>query len=175
MTPVTLADLWLPILVAGLATHVLSTLAWTVFPHHRSEWSHLAFAPINDAAQALGAKPDGQYVLTDDFENCKDPSKCRGMLIYWPHKPSMGANIGMTLAFFMAAALTIGYLATIGLHKETPLVDVFRFTATAGVLTHVAAGVPHIIWFRRKFLLDALDGLVYALATGAAFAWFWPN
>ncbi|TWT96624.1 hypothetical protein Pla108_23930 [Botrimarina colliarenosi] len=174
MTPVSLADIWLPILVAGLATHVLSTLAWTVLPHHRSEWGHLGFGPIDDAAKSLGAQPDGQYVLTAD-PNCKDPSKARGMLIYWPHEPSMGANIGMTLAFFMAAAFTIGYLATIGLHKETPLVDVFRFTATAGVLTHVAAGVPHLIWFRRKWLLDSLDGLAYALATGAAFAWLWPN
>ena len=78
-------------------------------------------------------------------------------------------------AYWMASALTIGYLATIALHQETSLVDVFRFTATAGVLTHVAAGAPHIIWFRRKFLLDALDGLAYALATGAAFAWLWPN
>ena len=30
-------DLWLPILLAGLATHVFSTLAWTVLPHHKPE------------------------------------------------------------------------------------------------------------------------------------------
>lgn len=176
MTPVDLLDLWLPILVAWIATHVLSTIAWTALPHHRPEWRHLsAQGPMADAMAAAGTKPGEQYLISEGEEGDLDPGKCRGMLILWNHTPNMGANIGMTAGFFLFAAIAIGYLASIALTSETSSLDVFRFTATAGFLTHVAAGVPTIIWFRRKFLMDLLDGLAYALATGAAFALLWPR
>ena len=35
-------DLTLPVLLSGLATHILSTLAWMVLPHHKPEWKVLA-------------------------------------------------------------------------------------------------------------------------------------
>lgn len=176
MTSVDLLDLWLPILAAWLATHVLSTLAWTALPHHKPEWKHLpSEGDIDAALKAAGALPGEQYLLSTGDANDTDPAKCRGMVILWDHTPSMGKNIGMTLLFFLFAATTIGYLASIALTKETSALEVFRFTATAGVLAHVAAGIPTIIWFRRKFLMDLLDGLAYSLATGAAFALLWPS
>lgn len=176
MTPVDLLDLWLPILVAWIATHILSTLAWTVLPHHRPEWRHLAKqGPLSDAMAALKTEPGAQYLISEGEAHDLDPGKCRGMLILWKHTPNMGANIGMTAGFFLVAAIAIGYLASIALTPQTSAVDVFRFTATAGLLTHVAAGVPTIVWFRRKFLMDLLDGGAYAFATGAAFALLWPR
>lgn len=175
MTPVSLLDLWLPIVAACLAAHVLSTLAWTVLPHHKPEWKHLPYAgEINGALKARQAEAGQQYLLSTGEESDKDPGKCRGMLILWSHTPNMGKNILMTLGFFLLVAITIGYLATIALHKETTTLDVFRFTATAGVLAHVFAGIPTLIWFRRKCAMDLLDGLAYSLATGAAFALLWP-
>jgi len=174
MTPVDLADLWLPILVAWIATYVLSTLAWTVLPHHRPEWD---FVRIDGSLRtAIDSAPGDQCLLVEgDADAANNPTACRGMLILWRHRASMGANIAMTATFFLVAALTIGYMASIALSRETSTLDVFRFTATAGVLAHVMAGVPTIIWFRRKWLMDLLDGVAYALATGAAFALLWPR
>lgn len=175
MTPVSLADLWLPILAAWLAVHVLSTLAWTALPHHKPEWSHLPIeGDLGAALTAAGAEPGQQYLLSTGDSHDNDPGKCRGMVVLWTHTPSMGKNIGMTLGFFLFAALTIGYLASIALPREAAALDVFRFTATAGLLTHAAAGIPTIIWFRRKFLMDLVDGVAYAVATGAAFTLLWP-
>lgn len=168
-------DLWLPILVAGIATHVLSTLAWTALPHHKAEWGTLPMGPVDEAARSVGAQPGGQYVLAAGDAATQDPSAGRGMLIYWRHTPSMGANIGMTLGYFLFAAFTIGYLASIAFPRGAAGIDVFRFTATAGVLTHVLAGIPTLIWFRRRCAMDLLDGVAYALATGASFAWLWPR
>ncbi|QDT70654.1 hypothetical protein MalM25_36090 [Planctomycetes bacterium MalM25] len=174
MTPVSLFDLWLPILVAGVAVHVLSTIAWTAAPHHKPEWKPL---PLDDnlSAALKGTEPGEQYLITTGEPGDMDPGKCQGMLIRWSHTPHMGKNIGMTLAFFLFTAFAIGYLASIALTKETPTLDVFRFTATAAFLAHVCAGIPTIIWFRRKFVMDLLDGLAYSLATGAAFALLWPQ
>lgn len=176
MTPVSLLDLWLPILVAGIAVHVLSTIAWTAAPHHKPEWKPL---PMDDDLLAYLDKHatlrGDQYLLSSGEPGDMDPGKCHGMLILWKHKPHMGKNIVMTLTFFLFTAFAIGYLASIALGKETTQLDVFRFTATAAFLTHVCAGIPTIIWFRRKFVMDLLDGLAYSLATGAAFALLWPK
>ena len=59
----TVYDLWLPILLTGLATHLLSTLAWTVLPHHKPEWNQF---PGEDDFQDLVQSqqvPPGQYMV----------------------------------------------------------------------------------------------------------------
>lgn len=175
MTPLSLLDLWLPILAAWIVTHILSTLAWTVLPHHKPEWKHLPHERGMDTALgAAGATAGEQYLLSTGEAHDTDPSKCRGMVILWDHTPSMAKNIGMTLGYFLLVATTVGYLASIALPAEAAWLDVFRFTATAALLAHVFGGAPTVIWFRRKVLMDWIDGLAYSLATGAAFALLWP-
>lgn len=170
-------ELWLPIVAAGFATHLLSTLAWTVLPHHKPEWRRLALGDgLDEALKSRGAEAGEQYLLsTSDDEHDMDPGKCRGTLILWDHTPSMGKNIGMTLAYFFATAFAIAYLASMAFSRESAAIDLFRFTATAALLTHAVGRLPSVIWFRRKFLMDCLDGVAYALATGAAFALLWPR
>lgn len=172
-----LLELWLPILAAWLSTHVASTLAWTVLPHHKPEWKPITLE--GDLASSLRlTKPGEQYLLNEpggDGSAGGDSARCKGMLILWKHTPNMGKNIGMTLAYFLFCAVTIGYLAGIAFTPATPTVDVFRFTATVALLTHAVGGLPTVVWFRRKFWMDFVDGLVYALATGAAFALLWPS
>ena len=174
-----IVELWLPILAAGLATHLLSTIAWTVMPHHKPEWKPIVLE--GDLASSLRlTTPGEQYLLNEpggDGSEGMDPARCKGMLLLWKHKPSMGKNIGMTLAYFFFCAITIGYLADIAFPagSETAPLDVFRFAATIALLTHAVGGLPSIIWFRRKFWMDFLDGVAYAAATGAAFALLWPR
>lgn len=175
MEPNAIFDLWLPILAAWISTHVLSTLAWTVLPHHKPEWKHLPYDLVEPATSSAATEAGGQYVLTEAADGDPDPSKCRGTLVIWSRPPTMGINIGLTLAFFFVVALTIGYLASIGLHPESPPLEVFRFTATIALLTHCLGGRQLTIWFRRRWKMDMLDGLAYALATGASFALLWPS
>jgi hypothetical protein len=49
-------ELWVPILVATLACHIYSAVAWMVLTHHRSDWMRL---PL-DALRKHPPKP-GQY------------------------------------------------------------------------------------------------------------------
>lgn len=175
-------DLWLPILATGIATHIASTLAWTVLPHHKPEWKKL---PVEDELQDwLDAKnvPAEQYLFphthdaeemqSDEFKN-KMQNKCRGMLVLWPQPVSMGAAIGKTLAFFFVAAFMVGYLASLA-SLDGSFMDVFRFTFTAALLTHCAGIFPGVFWFRQKVGMSLLDGLAFALVTGALFALLWP-
>ncbi|MEM6330466.1 MAG: hypothetical protein AAF790_09470 [Planctomycetota bacterium] len=178
----TVYELWLPILLAGLAVHVCSTLAWVVLPHHKPEWTRLEGEDdLIDWLDARGV-PVGQYVFpfAADHDGTSEKFKsqaarCRGTLVLWPHVPSMGKNIALTLTHFLAAAAVIGYLASLALSPGDGFWAVFQFTAVAGVLTHVFCGLSNVIWFRRKVLMDLIDGAVYAAVTGLVFASLWPG
>lgn len=178
----TVYDLWLPILVAGIVTHVLSTLAWVVLPHHRPEWQRL---PDEDSLHATITKsvPAGQYIFpyardgetvkTEQFQEKADQGT--GMLIVWPTQTNMGKAILQTLISFLIIAFVIGYMASIALPRGAAFVKVLQFVTTAGLLAHVSAKFPFVFWFRRKIAMDVLDGVVFAVATGLIFAALWPK
>ncbi len=176
-------QLWLPILLSGLATHIYSTLAWMLLPHHKPEWNRL---PVEQELLELLNRhqvPPNQYMFpfaangneagTPEF---KTRQACSGMLIRWATPLNMGAAIGKTLAFFMVAAACIGYLA--GLAIPTPSADaahVFRVVGTTGILTHCFAHFPHVFWFRRRIAMEVLDGIIFAMITAGIFAALWPT
>lgn len=177
-------ELWLPILLAGLATHVAATLAWTVLPHHKPEWGRVnSEDELLDWLAAKGVPPgqylfpyaeDGAEMKSETYQE-KSKGKCHGMLFVWPRPANMGLNIVLTLTFFLVTSFVIGYLASNGLERGATFMNVFQFVTTAGILAHVFAGIPTLIWFRRKCAMDFLDGLVYALITGLIFAALWPG
>lgn len=174
--PVEVWDLWLPILLAGLAVHIASTIAWTALPHHKPEWISL---PDQDSMiqRIKGLKlPAGQYVFPHQGASPESQkSGCQGMLIQWAQPASMGQNVLLTLLYFLFISFTLGYLASIVLPVGAEFKQVFRFVGTAGLLAYCGAINPHAIWFRRKVAMEYLDGVVFALIAAAVFAYFWPK
>jgi hypothetical protein len=176
-----ITELWLPIVVTGVATHVYSTLAWTALPHHKPEWVKM---PDEDAAYpALENIPPGQYIFPHascqkDFQEANFQRKLKsrnGMLVIWPKPVHMGKAIGQTLLTYLVVAFVIGYLASIGLPKGAEFMKVLQFVTTAGLLAHIAAKFPFVFWFRRRIAMDVLDGVIFALLTGVIFAALWPK
>jgi hypothetical protein len=174
-------ELWMPIVATGIATHIYSTLAWTVLPHHKPEWTKL---PEEDETyQTLERIPAGQYVFphassqqdmqTESFQ--KKMKSRSGMLVIWPSPTNMGKAIIQTLVSYLVVAFVIGYLASISLSKGAEFMKVMQFTMTAGLLAHIAAKFPFVFWFRRRIIMDVLDGVIFALITGAIFAALWPK
>ena len=54
----------------------------------------------------------------------------------------------------------------------------FHDTAVVTFLSYAMGAVPLSIWYHRKWsttLRNAVDALVYALASGAIFAALWPK
>ncbi|MEQ1828197.1 MAG: hypothetical protein ABL921_19715 [Pirellula sp.] len=176
-------DLWLPILLAGLASHVLSTIAWTVLPHHKPEWNRLPIEnELQDLVQKHNVAPNqfmfpfaasGAECQTEEFK--QKQAKCTGMLVLWSSPLHMGKAIGFTLAFFLVAAFVMGYLGSIALKPGAPFMRVFQFMTTAALLTHCAGIFPNAFWFRRRVAMELVDGCVFAIATGLIFAALWPN
>jgi hypothetical protein len=177
-------DLWLPILLTGIATHVASFIAWMVLPHHKPEWKKL---PVEDDLLDF---LDEHHVPAEQFlfPFCDDPkqmgspefvekmnTRCRGYLVLWPQPPSMGKSIGLTLGYFFVAAFLIGYIASIAfMPGEVNKMQVFALTFTAGILCHALSPFPAAFWFPQKVAMQVADGVVFALITAALFTWLWP-
>ena len=71
----------------------------------------------------------------------------------------------------------IAYVAGLGLARGAESMLVFRATSAAALVAYGASPAMESIWkgvpwsTTAKFLLD---GVLYALTTGATFAWLWP-
>jgi hypothetical protein len=87
----------------------------------------------------------------------------------------MGANLGLTLLYFLTVSFVLAYLATIAFPPGTSFLPVFRFVCTAALAIFLAAIVQHAIWFRMRILGHLIESVAYALITGAIFAVLWPG
>jgi hypothetical protein len=178
-----LASLWLPILVSGIALFFASFCAWMVLPHHKKDWIGL---PNEDAVMQQLRKDNlggGQYcfpyaaspeAMKSDSYKAKMKAGPRGTLTLWAAPPNMGVNMVCTVFFFVIANAVIAYLAGMVIPPGNDRWFVFRFVGTAGVLTYGTANILNGIWFGRKMVSDIVDGIAYGLITGAIFALLWP-
>ncbi|MEM8757793.1 MAG: hypothetical protein AAGF47_08425 [Planctomycetota bacterium] len=176
-----LAAIWLPILIATVATMVLSTLAWTVLPHHKPDMQELPEADtFADIVESRGIAPGTYYYPSYGTPNEPGPrikTGPWGTLKVYPCAPNMGRNIGLTFLMLGVIALFIGYLTAQACAPGADWLRVFQVATTAAVLCHVFGGTLNGIWFgksARFFLTDAIDGAAYSAATGAIYATMWP-
>jgi len=177
-------SLWLPILVSGVALFFASWAAWMLLPHHKSEWAGLPNEEaVMNALRNANVGP-GQYMFpysckpedwkSEEFRRRREAGPT-GTLTVWKSPPNMGINMLCTWLFFTIANFVIGYLAGIALDPGEDFLTVFRFVATAGILTYGTANILNGIWFGRKMVADIIDGIAYGLITGLIFAFLWPG
>jgi|tagenome__1003787_1003787.scaffolds.fasta_scaffold20601557_2 hypothetical protein len=178
-----LASLWLPILVSGIALFFASWAAWMLLPHHKSDWVGLPNEDTIMRQIKSDNLPPGQYcfpyasspeAMKSEAFKARMQAGPRGTLTLWKGPPNMGLNLVCTIAFFLIANAVIAYLAGMVIPPGNDRWFVFRFVATAGVLTYGTANILNGIWFGRKMVSDIVDGVAYGLITGAIFAALWP-
>ena len=179
-----LVSLWLPIVATTLGTHIASTIAWIVSPHHKPDVQKF---PAEDALNQLIREHNvgpGAYMFPGvDYEDMKNPETVAryeagpyGMVVVW-NRPDMGKNIALTLTFFFISAVFIGYVSSLALEPGAPFLKVFQVAGTVGIMAFCFGAIPNDIWFRRPhrwLFTNLMDGIVYGLIAGAVFAFLWP-
>ncbi len=186
LPPVTMASLWLPIVVSTVAVFFASFLVWMVLPHHRKDFAKV---PDEDELVAHLRSQDlgpGNYA----FPHCSDPAQFKDeafkqrfeigpsgfLTIRRGSKLSMGRELTQWFVYVFAISVMVAYVTTrtelrIPGHDE---LGVFRVAGTAAFLAYSAAVIPQAIWKSLRWSTvwkEVLDGLGYALLTGAAFGW----
>jgi hypothetical protein len=184
---VSLAALWLPIVLSAVIVFVASSLIHMVFSYHRSDYHQL---PNEDKFLAL-LRPDnlkpGLYV----FPYCQPKDmKSPAAIEKYKHGPVGHMNIirngppvlprflGQWFGFCLLIGFSVAYLGTLALPAGTHYLTVFRVVATAAFLAYGVANISNGIWRGQAWTAtskDVIDGLVYALLTAGTFGWLWPR
>ncbi len=178
-----LTSLLIPIVIAAVAMFFASFLSWMVLQLHRQDWVKLAKEDeFMDAARKCDI-PIGSY----SFPACSSPEEmkseafqakmktgpCGVLTVFQP--VNMGKNLGLTFLYYLVVNFCLAYLATLALKPDAEFMAVFRFVSTAGLMTLLAANVPHAIWFHSRIVGHVIESIVFAVISGAIFAAMWPK
>ena len=182
-----LTQLWLPIVASGAAVFFLSALAWTVMPHHKKDWQRLPNEEAVLAAMRTSPPAPGQYAMPfmGDPKQRDDPAMkdriARGpngyLTVIPTGMPAMGPMMAKSLVYYILVSLLVAYVAWHALRAGAEGAMVFRIVGTTAMMAYILAMVPESIWFGRPWRnlgMQAVDGAVYGLVTGAIFGWLWP-
>ncbi len=180
-----LVSLWLPILVSAVIVFFAAFVAWTVLPHHRSDWVSIPNEEsLLSAIRSLGLGR-GQYVFPHAMtpegqkeEGAKEKIKegPLGSMIIWA-APSMGRSLVQYFLFCLGVSFMVGYIGYVAIPAGTEYLHVFRVLGTVAFLAYGAAEIPAGIWFGHTWSSvwkSVIDGLVFGLLTGGVFGWLWP-
>ncbi len=187
-----LHDLWLPILLSGVAVWVASALAWMAIGHHRKDRDPIPGGKereFMDTIKRLNIPP-GNYGFPDFCQHHDLPPKERkeamkalyntrpmGMLRVWG-EVNMGVNMFLTFLFYLITSMVIAFLAAGALPHGASFATVFHLCSLAGILAYCFATFPGDLWYQlkhRAMLMCWIDGIIFGLITGLIFAWLWPR
>jgi hypothetical protein len=185
---VTIAALWLPILVATVLVFLASNLVWMVLPHHKGDARPLPEeAPALDVLGRQGLRPGlYRFPWMGSMSQMKQPAFLeklkRGPVGFVTVMPSgtfsMGRAMGLWVGYIVVVGICVAYLTGRVLPPGTHALQVFRVAGTAAFLAYSGAQLPASIWWGKPIgvaLKEILDGLLYALLTAGAFGWLWPR
>ena len=102
-----------------------------------------------------------------------------GFVNIMPNGPwAMGKSLTQWFIFSLVMGACIAYVAGIDLGPGADGMTVFRVTGAIAFIGYGVSGIPDAIWKGGSWVVSMkflFDGLLYGLATGAAFAWLWPS
>ena len=184
---VSLAELWMPILISAVGVFIASSIFHICIPIHKSDYTR---SPGEDKLCELlrgeNIQP-GNYM----FPHCDDMKELQSeemmgkftqgpvgfMTILPSGPPAMGRNLLLWFLQSVLISVLVAYIAGIGLGPGTEYMTVFRLTGTAAIMAYSMGALTDYIWKGQqpavmfKFIFDAV---VYGLLTAGVFGWMWP-
>lgn len=184
---VTLAALWLPILLSALIVFIASSIMHTVLPYHQSDYRKLPDEDSVLVALRSVSLTRGVY----NFPHCthkemKTPAiqeKFKqgpvGFLTIFPAGPvNLPKFLIQWFVYCLLIAFFVAYLAAHTVLPGAPVRHVLRVIGTAAFLGYGLGTLSNAIWKGQTWsmtLKEVFDGFVYAILTAATFAWLWPH
>jgi len=185
---VLLAHLWLAILLSGVFVFIASFIMHMALKFwHQPDYNGLSNESEVGAALRKGNASPGMYLMPyckmGDMKKPESLQKFQNgpvgfMILRRSGKPNMGKSLLLWFIFCLIVALFAGYIAARTLAAGTEHLQVFRIVSTAAFMGFAFGALPMGIWWAqpwRAVTKDVIDGLIYALITGAVFLWLWPT
>ncbi len=185
---VSIAELWLPILLSGVFVFVASSIIHMVIPYHRSDYKHLPNEDqVLDSLRPHDIAP-GEYF----FPACKDMKEMQSeeMIQKWNNGPAgmmtifpkgtmkMGKFLLQWFIFTLVISVGVAYVAGRSLAPGAEFKAVLQIAGTVAIMVYALANVNNSIWKSVRWGVTAkffFDGVIYGLVTGLTMAWLWPQ
>ena len=184
---VSVASLWLPVLVSAGIVFAVSSVIHMVLTYHKSDMGPLPDeAGVADALRPLDIPP-GDYVIphaadSREMGSAEYVEKMNkgpvAFLTVLPNQPlGMGKSLALWFGYSVVVGVFAGYAAGLALGPGAEYGAVFRIASTVAFAGYSLAILQNSIWWHRSWsytLKTMFDGLIYALLTGGVFGWLWP-
>ncbi len=186
---VSIASLWLPILLAAVLVFVGSSIIHMFLKYHQSDYQKLADEDAIMDALRQHSLPPGDYILphaagseamrSDEYKAKVEKGPLAAMTVIPPGAfTNMGPQLMQWFAYCVVVGVVVAYVAGRTLTAGADYLVVFRLTGTVAFACYAMALPQKSIWFWKGWgstLKSMFDGLVYACLTAGAFGWLWPS
>lgn len=184
---ISLALLWLPILLSAVFVFIASSLVHMVLKWHMPDYRGFSNEDEVLAAIRKGNPTPGIHMLPycKDMKDMGSPemlAKFRQgptgkFILRAGCEPGMGKPLAQWFVLCLVISLLCAMLASHSLVAGAPFQQVFCVIGTAAFMAYGFGAFIQGIWWGQPWgavAKDAIDGVIYALVTGATFAWLWP-
>jgi hypothetical protein len=185
---VSLAALWLPILLSAVIVFVASSILHMVLPLHKSDYRKLPDEErVMDALRGAGVTPGPTYHFPhcthQEMKAAATVEKFKrgpvGLLTVIPSgAPNMGKYLGQWFVYCIVVGIFVAYLTGRLLSPGTHYLQVFRVAGTVAFIAYAFGQFQDSIWKAQPWgvtFKHVFDGLIYGLLTAGTFGWLWPR
>ena len=183
-----LTALWTPILVSAVFVFITLAFVHMVPGWHQRDMSAVpAEDKVMETLRGLNVQP-GEYrfpfgTTTREMESPVFVAKMKagpvGILTIRPSgELPFGRMMGLWFVYSLLVAVLTAYVTGHTRGPGAPFLEVFRVSGAVAFCCYTVAHWQNWIWWgksTRITLTYSVDGLLYALVTGATFGWLWPG
>jgi len=184
---VTIAQLWLPILLSSAFVFIASSILHMVLKFwHMPDYSGFSNEDEVGAAIRKGSTGAGMYTIPyckpEAMKEQATQDKFKQgpvgtIYLRQPGAMNLGAFLGQWFAFCLLVSVFCAYLGGHVMAVGTTYMSVFRVVGVAAFMVYALGTVPNAIWWGHQWksqVKHVIDGLIYALLTAGTFGWLWP-
>lgn len=184
---VSLAQLWLPILLSAVFVFIVSSVVHMALKFWHAP-DYKGFSNEDEVAAAIrkGSAGAGLYLIPYcPPETMKDPAVQQKfatgpvgkIALRTPGQMNIGAFLGQWFAFCLAVSIVCALIAIV-LPAGASRHVVFHTVGLSALMAYALGVIPDAIWRSHPWksaFKHVIDGVVYGVVTGATFAWLWPG
>lgn len=178
-------DHWLPILASAVFVFLASSVLHMFLPIHRNDYGQLPEEDqVLDAMRAAKLSR-GHYVFpyascmeemqSEEMQAKQKTGPVGFMTVLEPGPLNMGKSLGQWFVFTIVISVFVAYIASMSNIESG---EIFRMTSTVAFLGYAMSYIQDSIWKGMKWSITGkfmIDGIIYAVVTGATMAWLWPE
>jgi hypothetical protein len=183
-----LSALWMPIVVSAVFVLIALLLIHGLLGWHKADMTAIpGEARVLETLRGLNVQP-GDYrfphgITVEEMTAPEFVEKMKqgpvGIMTIWPNgEINMGKLLGQWFVYSLVVAVIVAYLTGRTRGPGAPYLEVFRVSGAVSFCCYAVAHWQNWIWWgksTRFTVTHTLDGIIYALITGATFGWLWPH